>query len=238
MPIEPRPPLYISKWDILRWHGLFAYAGYKTVSLTKNLTLRGWLEHLMRIPRLRERTVDQSSDKLWPWCQDIILLITFLITIGFIIAAVQFQIPSALVKGTAIWLLIDKLCYLAGVLWFDDLRPGRSAIQAAVFSHRRVFFQAVLHLLETILLFAVLARSFGPQAVDFGRSCQDSFEIATFLASPRNDDDCYPTWLANSQVAISILLFVIILGTVTSAAYARAELAPRVEIEETNHDQG
>jgi hypothetical protein len=105
------------------------------------------------------------------------------------------------------------------------LQPHKLWVQLRVASHRRVFFQALINLAESVLLFAVL---YGSHLDDSNRdqATQASFEVATTLSRPEALRGVSNP-LVNTQVAVSLFFLVVVISIVASVGYAREEAGPR-----------
>ncbi len=168
-------------------------------------------------------TVHPVGHKLNPWWQDIMVLF---IAVGTVVlaAVIYAGTPSTPLGFLACYLLFDMVAYHAGVLWFDDLQPGRPWPQLRVLSHRRLFFQAFINFAESIVLFGVLYESQlcmrePPPAV-----YEASFRVATTLSPPDTIRGC--AVLTSSQVGVSLFFLAVVISIVASVAYSRRELSP------------
>lgn len=219
-----RPP-YESLRDVIHHHGLFVGIGHVVTWLLARVCPFGLLSFLARRSRWRTHFVDQGLDKVRPAWQD-----AFVLLIALLVAALATlwhdkpSIPLGIIL-VLWWFLGDVVIYHMGVLWFDDVRPGRTWPQLRVWSHRRVLFQALVDFLKAVLLFALLYRNHVGTTIGFGELLRASYESATGLCVPPILNDV-PAYLHSVQVGVSIFLLVVVVATVASAGYGRLENAP------------
>jgi len=220
----PDPPEYKSFRDILYWHGLFTLAGYYLLRLFDYTTPTRLWSKLSKLPLLRKWLRDDTYNKSKTWWQDIGVL--FHVGLVYLLIRVGFNSNSYLstyAHIAACYFLADILGFHVRVLWFDDLAPREPAKKRKVWSHRRLFFQAVVNFGETICLFTLFYRIYQPMQ-PFRKLLKSSFTIATSLSSPEGFSNAVPFLLIALQVAVSIFFLVVAIGVIASIGYARPEL--------------
>ena len=215
-------PKYNSFRDILDWHGLFVLAGYVVMRLLRWTTPTRLWAKLSCVKPFKTFAWDSAHEKSCPWWQDLGVILH--ITLVYLIVRLAFGTDPSLgsaVEISAWYLLVDIVGYHAGILWFDDL-TGEADLKRKVWSHRRIFFQAVVNLGESICLFAVLYH--GYQGTDFWTLLTGSFEIATTLSRIDGSLSNVPIWVMSAQVVVSLFFLVVAISVVASIGYARPEL--------------
>jgi hypothetical protein len=215
-------PEYKSWPDIVRWHGLFVLVGYLLVRLLRWTTPTRLWAKLSKACLLKKYAWDSEHEKSRPWWQDLGIIIH--VALVYLLVQITFSANTSLnwaAKIGAWYLLIDIIGYLAGVLWFDDLTP-EPVLKRKVWSHRRIFFQAVISFAESIVLFTILYHAHG--SICFWQLFSQSFTIATTLSIPDNIFINNMFWLACLQVAISLFFLVIVISVIASIGYTRPEL--------------
>ncbi len=168
---------------------------------------------------------EETTKKTKPWWQDLSVLLLAALIIVIVVVAHKRPTLSLWFPVVSWFLLADIATYHAGVLWFDDLKPGKSWTELRVYSHRRILFQAFINFAESVFLFAVLYRYHFSLATGSSQVYQASFEVASTLSRP-SFLEAYPYWLTNIQVGFSVFFLVVVIGIVASVGYKRGELAP------------
>ncbi|MCK4787923.1 MAG: hypothetical protein KAV87_29490 [Desulfobacteraceae bacterium] len=215
-------PEYNNWRDIIRWHGLFVLVGYKLIRLLRWTTpIRLWAK-LSKFPYLKNYAWDGKYKKSKPWWQDVGIIIH--IALVYLLVKISFGPDACLswfAKIGAWYLLVDIIGYLAGVLWFDDLTP-ETVLKRKVWSHRRIFFQAIVNFGESIALFAILYRT--DDSMIFWALFKQSFEIAATLSFPEYILNNHSFWLVASQILVSLFFLIIVISVIASIGYARPEI--------------
>lgn len=215
---------YKSFRDILYWHGLFVYIGYYLLRPLDWITPTRLWSKFAKLPFLRKWLWDSTYQKSVSWWQDIGVIVHVLVV--YILVKVNLtNIPCInIFLNIIVWyFLVDILAYHVRVLWFDDLAPRESAKKRMVWSHRRIFFQAVANFGESMCLFALLYQTYLPEK-SFWELLKSSFTIATSLSSPSVIADAIPFLLVALQVAVSIFFLVVAARVIASIGYSRPEL--------------
>jgi len=208
--------------DIWQWHGLFAAFFYWLFRLSELTPTRIWLWLPKKIGFLKRLAWNGRFEKATPWWHDIGVLLLVGVTYGAIRGAWSLQDWLSITARWVAWLLlVDMLAYHIRVLWFDDLEIRRSNEHRKVWSHRRIFFQALINFAQSLCLFAVLYHTYQP-TVSFRTLLQASFTVATTLTRP--DSLKAPTILVDLQVGVAIFFLVVVISVVASIGYNRPEL--------------
>ena len=179
--------IYSSLEEIARHHGLFAVVGY---GLSRFLGSVSLTKLLFRLPRYFSKALARfysgDHDKSTPPWHDGCVLFLSVVTGLLVWAGFSNTVSS---RGCAwhfaCWyLLLDKIVYHTGVLWFDDLKVGTKAAYRKVWSHRRILFQAIINFLESVAIFAALYRQHMLEVTDlhFSRLIHYSFSVSTALS--------------------------------------------------------
>jgi hypothetical protein len=220
---ENTVPEYKSWRDIIRWHGLFVLVGYLFIRLLRWTTPTRLWAKLSKSARLKKCAWDQKHEKSRTWWQDLGIIIH--VALVYLLVKITFGNNTCLswvAKIGAWYLLVDIVGYLAGVLWFDDL-TSETMLKRKVWSHRRIFFQAVVNFVESMCLFAVLYHTYLPEQ-SFRAVLKSSFTIATSLSSPCVISGTVPFILVALQIAVSIFFLVVAISVIASIGYSRPEL--------------
>lgn len=206
----------------MRWHGLFVLLGYLLIRLLRWTTPTRLWAKLSKVALLKKCAWDQKYEKSRAWWQDIGIIIH--IALVYLLVQMTFGTNTCLswvAKIGAWYLLVDIVGYLAGVLWFDDL-TSETVLKRKVWSHRRIFFQAIINFGESITLFAILYRA--DDSMCFWVLFKKSFEIATTLSFPEHTFNNNMFWLVGSQIAVSLFFLVVAISVIASIGYARPEI--------------
>lgn len=202
--------------DICHYHGWIVYLLYRIFYLSEWTTFTRLWFHFGEFVN-KTWTYNNGYKKPTPLWHDIGVFLHILFTI-----LISIWHPSNLF---AWYLIVDMIAYHSRVLWFDDLIPDRTRKQNKVHSHRRILFQSLINLAESIFLFGVLYMNYCVSSLCKAQIFQASFEVATTLGRPDSLSSC-PSWLLNSQIFISIFFLVVVLSVIASAGYKRGEIAP------------
>lgn len=220
-------PAYKSTSDIVKWHGIFVYAGYLVLFYLGNFSFIRWWFRFGKWKWIAKYARDMTG-KTKPWWQDIGVLITMSFTVGIVWVAVRTPF-SPWLAGAAWYFLFDMVSYHARVLWFDTLEPGKTADALKVFSHTRVLFHTFLNFGQSIFLFGILHHYYASPP-DGAGLYQASFELATTLTKPAELSGS-PAWLITAHVLVSMFFLVVVISTVAAIGYRRGELAPNPSAE-------
>ena len=216
--------LYTSYCEILKHHGIIVLGGYLLfVKLGEWVGVTRWL---LWLGRMVPSAYDKDLCKSKPWWQDLSVLIVLILTIGIVYAGWSQRALSVRLAQTGAWIiLLDTFIYHSRILWFDDLQLGRTVRTAMVWSHRRIFFQALVNFMESVFLFPVIYR--GCAKGTFWELSENSFTVATTLSAPETLKNCQ-TWV---QVAFSLFILITVISIIASVGYTRGELAPSAKEE-------
>lgn len=225
--------IYKDYGEIVRRHGLFAVFGYWLSRLSGYI---GPTRVFIRLPHWFPNKLafafDQEHTKSTPWWQDGCVLAlssatAIMVYTGFCNSARPMGCLWHFICG---YIIIDKLGYHSGVLWFDDLRIGANVAHRKVWSHRRILFQAIINFLELIAIYAALYRQHMLSIPDlkFCKLFHYSFSVSTALSRPDGLNGP-PNWLVDSQVAMSVFFLVVVISIVASVGYRRPEVAPSLD---------
>ena len=218
------PQEYKSFRDILYWHGLFAFIGYYLLRPLDWITPTRLWSKLAKLSFLRKWLWDGTYQKSVSWWQDLCVIVHVYLVYLLIKVSLNNSPCMNTVLHIIVWyFLVDILAYHIRVLWFDDLAPREPAKKRMVWSHRRIFFQAVVNFGETMCLFAILYHKYLPEQ-SFRALLKNSFTIATSLSSPCAISDAVPFLIVALQIAVSIFFLVVAISVIASVGYARPEL--------------
>ncbi|MCJ7545731.1 MAG: hypothetical protein MUP30_02715 [Deltaproteobacteria bacterium] len=224
-----KDPHYKNYHDIRQWHGLFVAFFYWLFRLSKLTPYRIWLWFPEKIPekigflkRFKRFAWNARFEKATPCWHDMGVILLVGLTCGAILGSWSQQNWLSIAAWWVAWLLlVDMLAYHIRVLWFDDLEIGRSSEYLKVWSHRRIFFQALINFIQSLCLFAVFYHRYKPTE-SFWTLLQTSFTIATTLTQP--DSLKALAILVDLQVGVAIFFLVVVISVVASIGYNRPEL--------------
>jgi hypothetical protein len=205
----------------------FGFFIFGLLALATGWTLSALVTKRLRhhYPRFGAWGFDAQANKGTPSLQDVGVLAGTVVTT---ISVLLVQCPSLgrfslewLGIALALWHLYGIVVYHVNVLLFDEFYPGQDS---RVWSHRRVFIQAVLNLIETVFIFAALYEN--SAGISFARSVFWSVQGLT-LNTPYDWKDPQRSvamlWLA--QIAMSLFFLVIVLALIGSVMFKREEIS-------------